>query len=229
MLGLGLGNAWGRPVALAAVAVSTVAVAVWWDDAWRGAVLRRGRRRRHRRTEAHRLDPVTGGRSPWAAILRAASGGGTALARYDILKTIHILAAMVWVGGVIVMRVIGTRMGAAEPAHRLGFARDQRALIRTVFTPAAAVVLTTGVWMVADAPVIGFGQAWIVIGLFAVVAPMGAAHAYTLPRSSRAVSLMEQGRGPEAAAIVARFTPVILAVIAVLVVAVWAMVAKPGL
>lgn len=151
-------------------------------------------------------------------------------ARYEILKFVHIAAAMVWVGGVIVLRIIGNRMGEAEPAHRLGFARDQRALIRAVFTPAAAVVLATGVWMVVEArAVLGFGQLWIVIGLIAVLGTMGIAHGYTVPRASRAISLMEDGRGPEAGAIVARLAPVIRAVIVVLLATVWAMVAKPGL
>jgi uncharacterized membrane protein len=150
--------------------------------------------------------------------------------RYEILKVIHIVAAMVWVGGVVVMRILGNRMAAAEPAHRLGFARDQRALIRGVFTPAAAVVLATGVWMVIEArAILGFEQTWIVIGLVAVFGTMAVAHGYTVPRASRAISLMEEGRGPDAAAIMARLAPVIRLVIAVLLVAVWAMVAKPGL
>jgi uncharacterized membrane protein len=151
------------------------------------------------------------------------------LTGYEALKVAHVLAATVWVGGVIVMRLIGRRLSTAEPAHRLGFARDQLALIRTVFTPAAAVVLVTGVWMVLDGPAFGFDSAWILIGLFAVVASMGAAHGYTVPAARRAIKLMEEGRAPEAGAIVARLTPVIQAVITVLVITVWAMIAKPGM
>lgn len=151
------------------------------------------------------------------------------MSRYDVLRLLHIVAAMVWVGGVLVMRIVGNRLKTADPAHRLGFTRDQAALIRGLFTPAAAAILATGMWMVVDAPGFAFDQAWIAIGLVVVIGSMGLAHGYTLPRIGRAVALMESGRGPEAGTIMTRLTPVIRTVIVLLVVTVWAMVVKPGL
>jgi hypothetical protein len=38
-VGLALGHGWWRPLALGVAIVSSVAVTVWWEDAWRGAPL----------------------------------------------------------------------------------------------------------------------------------------------------------------------------------------------
>lgn len=151
------------------------------------------------------------------------------MSRYEVLRLVHVLSATLWVGGAITMRIVARRLADADPAHRLGFARDQGHLIRAVFTPAATLILVTGVWMVAESPIFGFEQLWVVVGLFAVVASMAVAHGYTLPRASRAIELAEEGRGPEAGAVMARLSPVINTVVALLVLAVVLMITKPGL
>jgi hypothetical protein len=38
-LALAIGHGWWRPIALSAAIISSIAVAVWWEDAWRGAPL----------------------------------------------------------------------------------------------------------------------------------------------------------------------------------------------
>jgi uncharacterized membrane protein len=148
--------------------------------------------------------------------------------RQEVLRLIHILSAVVWVGGAITMRLVARWIPTADPAHRLGFARDQGHLIRAVFTP-AALILATGIWMVVDSPMFGFGQIWILIGLVTVVGSMGIAHGYTLPRAARAIRLAEEGKGPEAGMVMQRLSPIINTVVALLALSVVAMIVKPGL
>jgi uncharacterized membrane protein len=149
--------------------------------------------------------------------------------RYEALRFVHVLAAMVWLGGAAIAQVFALRMKHAEPGHRLGFAKDQRAAARSVFVPAQVVLLGTGVWMVADAPAIGFSQAWIVIGIAVVVVGLVVATVVVPPRVSDAIGHMEAGRGPEAAATMRRIGLVVRGVLVLLVVSVWVMLQKPGL
>ena len=155
--------------------------------------------------------------SPWRS-LRAV---------FATLRLIHILAAIVWVGGSIMAQFYARRLAAADPAHRLGFARDLRFVAAKVFVPSAFVVLGAGVWMVIDAPGFDFEDTFVVIGLSAVGVSLATALLYLIPGVGKAIGLMTSGRGPEAGVVIRRVNLAARAVIVVLLIAVWAMVVKP--
>lgn len=147
---------------------------------------------------------------------------------FETLKLIHVLAAIVWVGGSIMAQFFALRLATAEPAHRLGFAHDLRFAASRIFVPAAIVLLAAGIWMVADSPGFALGDPFVVIGLVAVGVSLATAIGYLIPNIGRAIELMTSGRGPEAGAAIRKVARAARAVIAVLLVAVWAMVLKPG-
>lgn len=89
---------------------------------------------------------------------------------YDLLVFIHILSAMVWVGGGFVLAAVERR------AHKTG---GQTGLVRTmtelewldnwIFTPAPLLVIATGVTMVVVSDAWAFSQPWIYLALALIV------------------------------------------------------------
>ena len=71
------------------------------------------------------------------------------MALYDWLKVGHILGAMVWLGGGVMLVSAARRARARnDPASIGDFARSLAYLGPRVLAPAAAAVLVFGVWMV---------------------------------------------------------------------------------
>jgi uncharacterized membrane protein len=70
---------------------------------------------------------------------------------YDWLLLVHILAAMVWLGGLAVLSVLVTQIVRAGDVER---ARDLLSGLRVVgpllFAPAPAILLGAGIWLQAD-------------------------------------------------------------------------------
>lgn len=145
---------------------------------------------------------------------------------FETLKFIHVLAAIVWVGGGIVSAILSYRMRYAAPEHRLGFARDMAVVGDRIYGSAAGIALIAGIWMVIDEPAFGFGQAWIIIGLagFALSSAIGVG--FFGPATKALIADLEAGGSGDAAR--ARIQLGSYADLAILIVVVWAMVVKPG-
>lgn len=149
---------------------------------------------------------------------------------FDLLAFLHVLAAVVWVGGALMVGILGFRMPTADPVHRMGFARDVLFLGRRVFTPAIVVALATGVWMVIDAdPVYAFEQVWIAAGLGALLTTAGIGTGFILPKTRAAIGMVDAGDGPGAAALLRKVSLAGRFNATLLVATVALMVFKPGL
>jgi uncharacterized membrane protein len=84
---------------------------------------------------------------------------------YDTLLFAHILAAAVWVGGGIVLLVLGTRLARVSDHAGLKSVFDQSSwLSQRIFTPVALLVLLLGILLVLEGPW-SFGDLWVVLGL----------------------------------------------------------------
>ena len=144
---------------------------------------------------------------------------------FETLKLIHVLAAIVWVGGGILQTIYAARARRATAGHRLGFARDMMFLSK-VFGTASGVALIFGVWMVLENDAYAFGDTWIIIGLagFALSSIVGGA--FFGPKGKALLAELEAGKPGDA---LLRFiSRVALVDQAILVVVIWAMVVKPG-
>ena len=78
---------------------------------------------------------------------------------YEILLAVHLLAAVVWVGGSVAMTVIGTRMNADE---RIAAAPHFNWFGAKVIPAAAGVLLLAGFGLMSEIDA-SFGDAWISI------------------------------------------------------------------
>jgi len=146
------------------------------------------------------------------------------------LLFLHIVAAMVWVGGGVLLGVLVTRvLRDAEPDAVARFVRGLRAIGPLVLAPATVAVVGFGVWLVLDSDAWGFGQFWIqlALALFAAAFLVGAVHqSRAAIKAERAV---DDGDHEEALRQLARWSWGYRLIVLLLVVAAWDMVFKPGL
>jgi uncharacterized membrane protein len=107
----------------------------------------------------------------------------------DLLLTLHILAAATWIGAALAVQVIGARMRPSTPDEVVDhFALDAETIGKTLFAPAAVVLLITGVALVANED-LEWTSAWILagIGAFLVVGAVGGA--FLVPEGRRIAEL----------------------------------------
>jgi uncharacterized membrane protein len=147
---------------------------------------------------------------------------------YELLKYIHILAAMVWVGGAFTLQIYGIYTArSGDQAAIARFGRDVSVVGGRVFPVASIVLLIAGVIMVLQRW--SFGQTWIIVALILWIASLLAGVLYIGPRSGRIGELFAADPASEAARtlmsqvfLVSRLELVSFAVI------VFLMVFKPG-
>jgi uncharacterized membrane protein len=149
---------------------------------------------------------------------------------YQWLLLLHILAAMVWVGGAILLGAGATAVLRSRDLLALErFVRALPVIGPRVLAPATIAVLGLGVWLVLNSAAWDFGQTWVqlALGLFALAFVIGAAHQRrTALGAARAV---ERGDTEAALAQLARWSWGYRVIVVLLVVAAWDMVFKPGL
>jgi uncharacterized membrane protein len=148
---------------------------------------------------------------------------------YDWLMLFHILAAMVWLGGLVALIALATqalRSGESEVVAR--FVANLRVTGLLLFLPAMALVLGLGFWMVFDSSAWSFAQGWIRLSLtlFAAAFVIGAVfQSRTAILAARAVT---QGDQAEAMRPLRRWVWGAGVILLILFVVTWAMVFKPG-
>jgi uncharacterized membrane protein len=141
---------------------------------------------------------------------------------------IHILAAASWFGGGVASQ-IGGQVFASEPdTSRAGWYRLVLRLGQILYTPAAVVILITGVLLVTGNEAYGFGSTFVSIGFLAVIVGAGLGMAVYGPRSRDASSALEGGDAGGAAAAIARIRQAGLLELALLAITIAAMVWKWG-
>src|SRR6266571_4000447 len=95
------------------------------------------------------------------------------------LHLVHVLSAMVWLGGGVILSAIGLRARRSADAKRLAeFAKTLSGVGLTVVMPSVILVLVTGIAMVATDSEFSFGQLWVrlALGLFAAAFLVGAVY-----------------------------------------------------
>lgn len=149
---------------------------------------------------------------------------------FELFKTIHVLGAIAWVGGVILNHVQSARLGRAQDPRRFrDYAEEQSWLGGNFYAPLSIIVLLSGIVMV----IVGwpnFTDAWIIIGLvlFAVIFGIGFGLLKPLGEKINAGLAAEGPPSAEVMADVQRITLLSRADLLLLVLVVINMVVKPG-
>jgi uncharacterized membrane protein len=123
---------------------------------------------------------------------------------YEFLLFAHIAMAATWVGGAAMMQFFALRaMRATDPMRLVDTGADIEWIGNRVLIPSSLLAVVSGVLMVIDSDVWGFGDDWIVIGivLFAITFLAGAL--FFGPESGRLGKLVE-AEGPTSPAVLAK-------------------------
>lgn len=150
---------------------------------------------------------------------------------YPWLVLIHILAGMIWVGGSVILNLMGSRARrSGDPAARVEFARALAFFGPRALAPALVTAVSAGVLLVLSNEAWDFGQPWILLALALVTGALLIGGLFLGPTAIQLQRALEDGS--ETADTRRLFDRWILGsrlVVVILVVLVWDMVFKPGL
>lgn len=150
---------------------------------------------------------------------------------YTTLNVIHVLAAAVWFGAAVALNIMLGRLSAAGDNIGKGVvARQATWFSKGVFDPAAIITLLAGIGMVlASNGDLSFGDTFITIGFTGIILTLGIGHGMITPTVKKLQATMEN-EGPDSPNIepLEKRVAMLSAIdILILVVVIWAMVAKP--
>lgn len=149
----------------------------------------------------------------------------------EFLKLLHVVFAVIWVGGGFAAQMYALRAKAAEdPARIAQFGQDTEWIGTRIFTPASLIVLVLGITLVVRVEAFAFGDPWIIIGLGGILFSALVGSLFLGPESGRLAKVItEKGPGdPEVQQRIDRLTLVSRIELVVLFLVVADMVVKPG-
>jgi uncharacterized membrane protein len=149
----------------------------------------------------------------------------------EFLKMLHVIFAVIWVGGGFASQMYALRARAADdPARMAQFGQDTEWIGTRIFTPASLLVLALGITMVVREPAYAFGDTWILIGLGGILFSALVGSLFLGPESGRLAKVItEKGPSdPEVNQRIARLTLVSRIELGILLLVVADMVVKPG-
>ena len=148
------------------------------------------------------------------------------------LHLMHILGAIIWVGGGVMLSLIGARARKSEGPRIIGeFAQTLSYTGLRVLMPAVLVVLVTGVWLVLSSSEFNITQLWVLLALGAFVLAFLIGAIY-LSRNAIQLERLTKGADPDPRStrdLLSRWIVGYQVVLLILLFAVWDMVFKPGL
>jgi uncharacterized membrane protein len=93
----------------------------------------------------------------------------TVVIAYGVLKFLHVLSAIAWIGGVVALTVLTRRIARERNREILSaWLRQATSYGQMIAGPASGIVLLTGAAMVGIAK-LGFGTFWVVWGFTGIV------------------------------------------------------------
>jgi uncharacterized membrane protein len=148
---------------------------------------------------------------------------------YDLIKYVHVLAAITWVGGAFYAQMMAVQIQrSTDPSDLSKFGRQAELIGTRVFIPASIVLFVAGAILVAQRW--SFTQAWVSIAIALWLVSVLSGALYLGPRSKRIGELFA-AEGPASVAartLLARLFLVSRLELVSFAVIVFLMVVKPG-
>jgi uncharacterized membrane protein len=149
---------------------------------------------------------------------------------YMWLKSIHVLAAVIWVGGACTLQVFAVLANrSTDPAELATFARNASWVGERLFLPASLVLVVFGAWTVHEGGW-SYSQTWLWLGVLVFAASFLVGAGFLGPEGKRIAAAIEQAgpSSPEARMRINRIFLVSRIELVFLLLIVLDMVVKPG-
>jgi len=148
---------------------------------------------------------------------------------YTFFKSVHVVAAAVWVGGAAMLQALAFRiLRTGDGRRQADFAKDSEVVGMRVFIPATWILLLAGIAMMINLDW-SWGQNWIVFGLIAFALSFAIGAGFLGPEGGRIAAVIERDgpESPEASARIHRILLISRCELVVLLAVIVNMVVKP--
>jgi uncharacterized membrane protein len=149
---------------------------------------------------------------------------------YELWLAIHILCAVIWVGGGVSVQVLGRwTIRRGDPEQIVAFNRDAVKLGNVFYAPLALVLIVAGVLLVEEVGY-SYGDLWITLGFIGWLFSLAVGIAF-YPQQARKVAAAVSAGGPAAPEAQAKIRRILLVnsiEITILLLVVVDMAVKPG-
>jgi protoporphyrinogen IX oxidase len=156
-----------------------------------------------------------------------------ALTNYNAFKFVHVLFAVVWVGGACTVQVyalLATRTN--DPLRVAAFAKDTEFVGTRIFLPSSLILLVSGIFTLHDSSGLwSFSQGWVQFGLVVIALSIVVGTGYLGPEAGR-IARATEARGVESPEVQERIQRIFLVSrveLVFLLAVVFDMVVKPGM
>jgi uncharacterized membrane protein len=114
---------------------------------------------------------------------------------FDVLKSVHVLCAALWVGGNFTLNVaINLAYRARDPARQSVILRTTEVIGQRIFTPLGLIVVAAGIWLVLRYDnLYDFGDFWVSYGLGFFIVTLLVGAGFLGPRSKQVAELIDSG------------------------------------
>jgi len=151
---------------------------------------------------------------------------------YNSLKFVHVLSAVVWVGGACTLQTFAIRISASGDGARLAaFARDAEFVGNRIFLPSSITLLVSGIFTIRESSgAWAYSQLWVQIGLAMIVVSIAIGAGFLGPEAGRIARAIESSgvESPEAKERISRIFLVSRFELVLLLLVIFDMVVKPG-
>lgn len=122
---------------------------------------------------------------------------------YTFFKSIHVITAVIWVGGAAMIQAYAFRiLRTGDGKRQADFAKDTEVVGMRVFVPASLILVLAAIAMMVNLDW-SWSQNWIILGLIAFVLSFVLGAGFLGPEGGRIAALIEQ-QGPDSPAVQAR-------------------------
>ena len=119
---------------------------------------------------------------------------------WDILKSVHVLCAALWVGGNFTLNVaINLAYRSRDPGRQSVILHTTEVIGQRIFIPLGLTVVAVGVWLVLRYDsVYDFGDFWVSYGLMAFIVTFLVGAGFLGPRSGKVAAAIDAGEDQRA-------------------------------
>lgn len=122
---------------------------------------------------------------------------------YSLFKSIHVIAAVIWVGGAAMIQAYAFRiLRTGDGRRQADFSKDTEVVGMRVFVPASLILFLAAIAMMVNLHW-SWNQNWIVLGLIAFGLSFVLGAGFLGPEGGRIAELIER-EGPDSPAVQAR-------------------------